>query len=79
MCSNNVDIACITETWLKPETCSVSAYGGVGIAKRQVRPAAVQKAGMLRVLSHIVVGIIYHPPSADDQPRDDISHIRLSG
>ena len=100
MRENDVDIACITETWLKQTTPSelvnIPGYvvhrsdrkdgrcgGGVAVFVRHnlpcVRLAALETASvetvwllyrpprMPRAVSHVVVGAIYHPPSADDR------------
>ena len=105
MQTNGVDIACITETWLKEtgpdEVVSIPGYvvhrndrkdgrqgGGVTVFVRQEMPCQrlsaletdaesvwllFRRPRMPRALSHVVVGAIYHPPSADD--RAMTSHI----
>ena len=103
---NNVDIACITETWLREtvpsDILNISDYavhrsdrqdgrrgGGVAAIVRCGAPCQrmtelespnvesvwllYRRPRMPRALSHVVVGIIYHPPSADD--RVMIAHI----
>ena len=97
---NCVDVACITETWLKDPVptavVSIPGYvmqrndrrdgrrgGGVAVLVRQDLPcqrlieleaADVESVWLLcrqlrmpRYLSHVVIGAIYHPPSADDR------------
>ena len=97
---NCVDLACITETWLKDpvptavvsipgyvmqrnDRCDGRRGGGVAVLVRQDLPcrrlieleaADVESVWLLfrqlrmpRYLSHVVIGAIYHPPSADDR------------
>ena len=103
---NDVDVACVTETWLKQtvpsELVNIPGYivhrsdrkdgrrgGGVAVFVRHnlpcVRLPALETASvemvwllyrrprMPRAVSHVIVGAIYHPPSADD--RVTTSHI----
>jgi len=96
---NDVDVACITETWLKQsvpsDVVNIAGYamhrsdrkdgrrgGGVAVFVRHnvpcVRLAALESPSvetvwllyrrprMPRAVSHVVIGAVYHPPSADD-------------
>ena len=106
LCENDVDIGCITETWLNKtvpsDLVNIPGYvmhrsdrkdgrrgSRVAVFVHHnlpcVRLAALELANyetvwllyrqsrMPRAVSHVVVGAVYHPPSADD--RAMTSHI----
>ena len=104
---NNIDIACITETWLNKDviSCHIDNYttyrndrsdgrGGGGVLcfvrndlpcsrLSELESSSVESLWILfranrmpRAVSHIVVGIIYHPPNVTaEYSRNVNSHI----